>query len=684
MILGLTLIVWSLALVSPVLSQGQTTYGYELFEQHGAVMLLIEPQSGAIVDANPAAARFYGYAVEELRRMRIQQINTLTAEEILQERLRAARERNNFFIFQHRLASGELRTVEVHASPIQINQQTLLLSIIHDATRREDFQKQLARDEVRLRYAEQVAGFGYWVFDLEQGLYTLSAGAEKILGLEGERWSDDVLQSLVLPQYRRVIQEARQRLVEQGEPYDLQLQIQRTSDGKIRDVRSLASYDPEKKQVIGVVEDVTDYAQALHALEKQAQTFARWMALAIALQFAVIVPLVLAVKRLRSAKHALARREKTLREHSEMIRLLLDSTAEAIFGLDTQGRCTFCNAACLRLLHYAGEEQLIGRNMHEMIHHTHADGSAYAVADCVIYRAAQKQVRTHVDTEVLWRADGTSFPVEYWSYPVLQEGEIIGSVVTFLDITERKKAEKELQEKNAELERFTYTVSHDLKSPLVTIKAFLGFLKDDMAAADMDRITRDMAFMHTAVEKMQRLLDELLEMARIGRVINPPLAVELTELVTEALAAVAGRIAERGVEVQVGAGEVVLFGDRPRLAEIWQNLIDNAVKYMGEQQSAPRIEIGVESGKDGPIFYVRDNGSGIESGFHEKIFGFFEKLDPYSEGSGLGLALVKRIVELNGGRIWVESAGAGQGSCFRFTLPFALKAGIIPNKDGAA
>ncbi len=176
--------------------------------------------------------------------------------------------------------------------------------------------------------------------------------------------------------------------------------------------------------------------------------------------------------------------------------------------------------------------------------------------------------------------------------------------------------------------------------------------------------------MHTAADKMWRLLDELLEMARVGRNVNPPVAVSLAELVAEALTAVAGRIAERGVEVRVESNDVVLFGDRPRLVEIWQNLIDNAVKYMGEK-SAPRIDIGLESGKGGPIYYVRDNGLGIEPGFHEKIFGLFEKLDQDSEGSGLGLALVKRIVEFNGGRIWVESSGVGQGSCFWFTLPAA-------------
>ena len=243
-------------------------------------------------------------------------------------------------------------------------------------------------------------------------------------------------------------------------------------------------------------------------------------------------------------------------------------------------------------------------------------------------------------------------------------GKIISVIEIARDVTEHKMVVEKLKEKNAELERFSYTVSHDLKSPLVTIKTFLCYLKEDMANKDMERIDKDMIYMHTAIDKMRRLLDELLEMARIGRNVNPSVDVRLRELIVEALTAVAGRIAERGVEVKVEGDEVMLLGERLRLVEIFQNLIDNAV-----EQSAPRIDIGIESSKEGPVFYVRDNGCGIETDFHEKIFGLFEKIDQYSEGSGLGLALVKRIIEQHGGRIWVESVGLREGSCFRFTLP---------------
>lgn len=258
---------------------------------------------------------------------------------------------------------------------------------------------------------------------------------------------------------------------------------------------------------------------------------------------------------------------------------------------------------------------------------------------------------------------------DYDDSDILQLTLLMGSV---WKIAERKEKEGEIEKKNAELERFTYTVSHDLKSPLVTIKAFLGYLEEDIKLPDNPRVQQDLGFMHTAADKMSQLLDELLELSRVGRVNNPPQKIPFVDLVNEAVRLDAGRISERGVTVEVTGSPVILFGDKPRLVEIWQNLVENAVKYSGDE-SAPHIEIGCAVEAGGPVFYVKDNGIGIDPRYHEKVFSLFDKLDMNSEGTGLGLALVKRIVEIYGGRIWVESEGVGHGSCFRFTLPEAIQ-----------
>ena len=236
------------------------------------------------------------------------------------------------------------------------------------------------------------------------------------------------------------------------------------------------------------------------------------------------------------------------------------------------------------------------------------------------------------------------------------------------ELNERKKLIGELENKNSELERFTYTVSHDLKSPLVTINGFLGYLEQDAASGNMERLKKDTRRIQEAVNKMQRLLNELLELSRIGRMMNLPENIPFNELVREALDIVQGQLEERGVMVQIQPNLPVISGDRPRLIEVIQNLLDNAAKYMGDQKE-PRIEIGQQGEIDGtPTLYVKDNGIGIPSEHHDRIFGLFNKLDPNAEGTGIGLAIVKRIIEVHGGRIWVESE-AGVGSTFYFTLP---------------
>ncbi len=271
-----------------------------------------------------------------------------------------------------------------------------------------------------------------------------------------------------------------------------------------------------------------------------------------------------------------------------------------------------------------------------------------------------------------------------WNFATIlaaDEKTPVAAIAQGYDITERRRAEEALceservlrenesalKERNEELIRFTYAVSHDLKSPLVTIQTFLGYLEQDIRKPDAARMEKDLGYIRTAADKMGRLLDELLELSRVGRKMNPPVEVPLQAIVKEALDLVAGRIAERGVQVEVTEEPVVLYGDRPRLVEVFQNLVDNAVKFMGDQP-APRVEIGVEQAGEEMVLFVRDNGIGIDPRYQPKLFGLFEKLDPGTEGTGIGLALVKRIVEVHGGRIWVESEGLGKGTTFRFTL----------------
>ena len=167
---------------------------------------------------------------------------------------------------------------------------------------------------------------------------------------------------------------------------------------------------------------------------------------------------------------------------------------------------------------------------------------------------------------------------------------------------------------------------------------------------------------------MRLLLDELLDLSRIGRLTNPSEEVPLQDIVEEALKLVRGAVDQRGVVVEVASDLPIVHGDRARLVDVLQNLVENAAKFMGDQEH-PRVEIGVRSEGGEQAVFVKDNGMGIEPRHQERVFGLFERLDSQSDGTGIGLAIVKRILEVHGSRVWIESAGRARGATFCFTLP---------------
>ena len=237
-------------------------------------------------------------------------------------------------------------------------------------------------------------------------------------------------------------------------------------------------------------------------------------------------------------------------------------------------------------------------------------------------------------------------------------------------LTEREKLIVQLKSTTAELESFTYTVSHDLKAPLITINGFLNFLQKDAAAGNAERIKADILRITEATTKMHRLLTELLELSRIGRMVNEPVEMEFGAFVRDALALLDGAITAGHVHVNFEDEGYKVYGDRMRLLEVMQNLLENAIKFMGGQTN-PQIQIGSIKDEQGkPVFFVKDNGIGIEPQYQNRIFGLFNKLDTNTEGTGIGLTLVKRIIEVHDGKIWLESQ-PGKGTIFYFTLPTA-------------
>ncbi len=229
----------------------------------------------------------------------------------------------------------------------------------------------------------------------------------------------------------------------------------------------------------------------------------------------------------------------------------------------------------------------------------------------------------------------------------------------------------ELEQKNSELERFAYTVSHDLKSPLVTISCFVDLLELDLGNDIPAQVRSHLGFIRSAGNKMNALLSDLLELSRTGRTVNLVDKVSLAEVTAEAVELLRGKIDACSADIRISGRLPQVKGDAKRLGELMQNLIENAIKY-ANPLTRPKIEIGAENSEKGWTCYVKDNGIGIPAAYHERVFGLFERLHTDQEGTGIGLALVKRIVELHGGKVWIESAGENQGTTVWFTLPPAV------------
>jgi PAS domain S-box-containing protein len=357
--------------------------------------------------------------------------------------------------------------------------------------------------------------------------------------------------------------------------------------------------------------------------------------------------------------------EEKLRESEDRFRSLSEAAFEAILVHDG-GQIVDVNEALCELGGYSWHE-LVGRDAFELVAPEHRE---------LVYRNLLADYDRPYEIEAL-RRDGTRFPVEVQGRSFPYRGQI-HRVVAIRDISERKKAERvreslirELEAKNAELERFGYTVTHDLKAPLVTIRGFADYVEKDAREGRTDRLAADTRRITEAVGRLQQLLDELFELSRAGRPVGPPVAVPAAELVQEALRLVQGRRAAARARIEVAAELPVVFGDRARLVQVFQNLLDNATKFAANA-AEPLVTVEARPPVDGKaVLTVRDNGVGIEPRHRNRVFELFEKLDPRAEGAGVGLALVKRVVESHGGRVWLESEGPGSGTTACVTLPLA-------------
>jgi PAS domain S-box-containing protein len=366
--------------------------------------------------------------------------------------------------------------------------------------------------------------------------------------------------------------------------------------------------------------------------------------------------------------------EEALRRSEEQTRLLLHSTGEGIIGTDLEGRCTFANPAALRMLGYEREGALVGKVLHEKVHHSYPDGRPYPVEACRGYEAIRSGVPTLIDDEVFWRADGQAVEVEYRVHPVVREGKQFGAAYSFADISRRRQAERALQRYTERLEEanrlkdlFTDILSHDLKNPAQAISLSAGLLQRQEDAPPKQRLLGNIE------QGAKRLLEHLESAAHYAQVSSAEqLQLEAQDLVAmlhKAVGEVTPLLEERRMRLgfQPPVGPCLARADK-LLVEAFTNLLSNAVKY-----GAPDTEVGLSlaAQEGGWLVSVTDRGPGIADADKSRLFSRFERLERGGvRGTGLGLAIARRTVELHHGRIWVED-NPGGGSAFKIWLPAA-------------
>jgi PAS domain S-box-containing protein len=374
-----------------------------------------------------------------------------------------------------------------------------------------------------------------------------------------------------------------------------------------------------------------------------------------------------------------------LEQAKEAFKLLLDSTAEGIYGVDLDGYCVFCNPACAHLLGYEKLEDLLGRNMHALMHHSRPDSSPYPVSECRIYQAMRDGKGTHVDDEVLWRADGSSFPVEYWSNPMFRVRELIGSVVTFVEISERKRIETELRQTKQAAEtanraksEFLANMSHEIRTPMNGIMGLTGLaLGTDLTVEQRQYLDG----VKVSADTLLRVINDILDFSKIeaGRLDLEAIEFDLHDTIGNTVKTLALSAHQKGLEllldIRPGVAETVI-GDPARLRQVIVNLVGNALKFTAKGEIAVVVETEAQTMDAVSVHVsVRDTGIGIPAEKQQVIFEAFTQADGSTTrtygGTGLGLTISAQLAKMMGGRIWVDSE-LGHGCTFHFTARLGL------------
>jgi two-component system, OmpR family, sensor histidine kinase VicK len=368
--------------------------------------------------------------------------------------------------------------------------------------------------------------------------------------------------------------------------------------------------------------------------------------------------------------------EEALRVATHQRGLILDSVGDGIYGIDLDGRLTFVNKAAAQMLGYT-PEQMVGRDVHELIHHSLSDGSPFAKSTSLILQSMRRHEQIRMRDEVFWRKDGVAIPVEYSASPLEENGMVTGMVVAFQDVSERRRLERMKDE-------FISTVSHELRTPLTSLRASLGLLSTGSFDKRPDKQQQMVEMAIGNCDRLVRLVNGILDFSRMekGQLPFNRQPIDVLATLRRAVQASQAAATKAHISFRIEAPPLSVLADEQRVLQVLNELISNAVKF-----SPPETLIRLVAHPSGPhevCFHVQDQGRGIPLEKLDRIFDRFHQGDSSDTrdmgGTGMGLALCRSIIEQHGGRIWAQSQ-PGKGTRLLFTLPIAPKMVSFPVKS---
>ena len=625
---------------------------FQLLSEHSRDMILFMGyQDGHILEANAAAVQAYGYSREELLALTIRDLRASGTLNLTAEQMAQADTVGILFETLHRRKDGTIFPVEVSSQGATIGGTRTLISIIRDITERKQTEEALRLKDQLLHLTSEMAQVGGWEFDPQTGNGTWTDEVAKIHDLDpAQETNVEIGLSFYVGESREKVEQAVKEAVELAKPYDLELEMV-TAQGNHKWVKTRGIPIVQHDKVIkvqGIFQDITTRKQIEQELKAAHDELER----------------------------KVQERTAALTEANALLQALLDNMPDHIYFKDTQSRFIRNSRSQATMLGLSDPAEAIGKTDFDFFPHA---ANSYAEEQEVM-----RSGKPLIDFEewVVW-PDGKETWVLTTKMPLRDsQGETIGIFGISHDITERKRAEQairqlnadlekqaeQLQAANKELEAFSYSVSHDLRAPLRAIDGYTRILMEDYESVLDSEGKRVCGVISREARRMGQLIDDLLTFSRLGRKDLFSSKIDMAALVASVFHDLIKNEDQQRIDFQI-AKLPSTRGDASLLRQVWANLLGNALKFTSRKERAV-IEIGAKTGKEELIYYVRDNGAGFEMAYANKLFGVFQRLHSEGEfsGTGVGLAIVQRIIHRHGGRVWAEGE-VEKGATFCFTLP---------------